>query len=32
VIEPDDQQATARQWFEQLRDMICAPAAAAFAV
>jgi coproporphyrinogen III oxidase len=24
VIEPDDQQATARQWFEQLRDMICA--------
>jgi len=24
VIELDDQQATARQWFEQLRDLICA--------
>jgi coproporphyrinogen III oxidase len=24
VIELDDEQATARQWFEQLRDLICA--------
>ena len=24
MIELDDEQATARQWFEQLRDRICA--------